>query len=179
MRTTSLLTAALGAGFYRYWHVPSPDGTIDARTARRADLSVIGPSALAVLAGVTWLTGRVGASLLLDDRVAGPLVSLPWTARLLVLCGLLGFTLAVVWWLATAPLRARVAHGVATGSVARLPDDPADTGAPLHAAATQLGRTLRDLPGPRPLTFGPTFSHSATGRGTRPDALLGPQRRAG
>ena len=94
----------------------------------------------------------MGASLLLDDRVAVPLVSLPWTGRFLVLCGLLGFTVAVVWWLATAPLRARVAHGVATGSVARLPDDPADTGAPLHAAATQLGRTLRDLPEPSPLT---------------------------
>jgi len=152
VRTTSLLTAALGAGFYRYWHVPSPDGKIDVRAARRADLSVIGPAALAVLAGVTWLTGRVGASLLLDDRVVAPLATLPLTARLLMLCGVLGVVLAVAWWLAMAPLRAQVAHGVATGSVARLPDDPAETGAPLHAAATQLGRTLRELPEPRPLT---------------------------
>ncbi len=158
MRTTSLLTATLGAGFYRYWHVPSPDSTIDVRSARRADLSLIGPAALALLAGGTWLTGRVGASLLFDDRVMAPLASLPWTAQVLMLCGVLGFVLALLWWLATAPLRARVARGVTSGSVVRLPDDPAETGAPLHAAATQLGRTLRDLPEPwqvpepRPLT---------------------------
>jgi hypothetical protein len=152
VRNTSLLTAALGTGFYRYWHVPSPDATIDVRAARRADLSLIGPAALAVLAGGTWLTGRVGASLLFDERVAAPVTSLPWTAQLLMLCGLLGLVLALVWWLVTAPLRARVAHGVATGSVARLPDDPDETGAPLHAAATQLGRRLRDVPEPRPLT---------------------------
>jgi len=152
VRTTNLLTAALGAGFYRYWHVPSPDATVDVRAARRADLSVIGPAALAVLAAGTWLTGRVGASLLTDERVVAPLESLPWTTQPLTLAGVLGFALALLWWLAAAPLRARVARGVATGSVVRLPDDPAAAGAPLHAAATQLGRTLRELPEPRPLT---------------------------
>ena len=125
MRTNSPLTAALGAGFYRYWHVPSPDATVDVRAARRADLSVIGPGALAVLAAGTWLTGRVGASLLMDERVVAPVESLPWTAQLLTLAGVLGFTLALLWWLTAAPLRARVARGVATGSVVRLPDDPA------------------------------------------------------
>jgi hypothetical protein len=152
VRTTSLLTAALGAGFYRYWHVPSPDATVDVRAARRADLSVIGPGALAVLAAGTWLTGRVGASLLMDERVVAPLESLPWTARLLTLAGVLGLALALLWWLATAPLRASIARGVATGSVVRLPDDPAEAGASLHAAATLLGRTLRQQPEPRPLT---------------------------
>jgi hypothetical protein len=151
VRIPCLLTAALGAGFYRYWHVPSPHSTIDVRATRRADLSVIGPGALAVLAVGTWLTGRVGASLLLDARVATPLESLPLTARLLVMAGVIGFVLATSWWLTTAPLRARVARGVARGSVARLPDDPADSGTPLHAAATQLGRTLRELPEPQPL----------------------------
>lgn len=151
MNTPRLIPAALGAGFYRYWHVPSPDAAIDVRTARRADLSVIGPGALAVLACGVWLTGWVGASLLLDERVAAPLESLPLTARLLVLTGVLGIALAALWWLTTAPLRARVASGVAAGSVVRLPDDPVEPGAPLHAAATQLGRTLREQPEPRPL----------------------------
>jgi len=151
VRTTSLLSAALGAGFYRYWHVPSPDATVDVRAARRADLSVIGPGALAVLAAGTWLAGRVGTSLLTDERVVAPLESLPLTAQLLTLAGVLGLALALLWWLTAAPLRARVARGVARGSVVRLPDDPAETAAPLHAAAAQLGRTLRELPEPRPL----------------------------
>lgn len=156
MRSPSPLTAALGAGFYRYWHVPSPDGAIDVRAARRADLSVIGPLALALLAGGAWLAGRVGASLLLDDRVIAPMAALPFTARLLVLTGTLGIALALLWWLAASPLRARVARGVAAGSVARLPDNPAENDAALHAAATQLGRTLRAQPESRPLT-GPAF----------------------
>jgi hypothetical protein len=151
VRTPRQLTAALGAGFYRYWHVPAPDAPLDARTTRRADLSVIGPAALAVLAAGTWVAGRIGTTLLLDERVGVPLSALPWTARLLVVTGLLGLALAALWWLGTAPVRARVARGVATGSVARIPDDPSTAAEPLHAAVTELGRTLRDLPEPPPL----------------------------
>jgi hypothetical protein len=155
VKTPRQLTAALGAGFYRYWHVPAPDAVLDIRTTRRADLSVIGPGAMALLAIGTWMAGWVGASLLLDERVTAPLSSLPWTARLLAGAGVAGLVLAALWWLGTAPVRARVARGVARGEVARIPDDPSAAAAPLHAAATQLGRTLRnlpdDLPEPPPL----------------------------
>lgn len=151
MNTPRQLTAALGAGFYRYWHVPAPDAFLDIRDTRRADLSVIGPGALALLAFGAWAGGRIGASLLRDERLTAPFDSLPLTARLLVMTGLLGAALAVTWWLGTARVRARVAEGVAEGCVARIPDDPAGVSEPLHAAVTQLGRTLRDLPDTPPL----------------------------
>lgn len=145
--TPRQLTAALGAGFYRYWHVPGPHAVLDIRETRRADLSVIGPGALALLALGTWTAGRVGTAMLMHDPVTAPFGALPWTARLLVLCAVLGVALAGLWWLGTAPVRARVAEAVAAGSVARIPDDPVTAREPLHAAVTELGRTLRDLPG--------------------------------
>ncbi|MDQ4086301.1 MAG: hypothetical protein M3165_10835 [Actinomycetota bacterium] len=151
MKTPRQPTAALGAGFYRYWHVPDPDGSLDIRATRRADLSVIGPAALAVLGVGAWFAGRVGSSLLLDERVTVPLSALPWTPRVLAVIGALALVLAALWWLVTAPVRTRVARGVATGSVARIPDDPSTAVQPLHAAVTELGRALRELPEPTPL----------------------------
>jgi hypothetical protein len=151
VRTPRQLTAALGAGFYRYWHVAAPDAALDVRTTRRADLSVIGPAALALLAVSAWVAGRVGVSLLLVERVSVPLSALPWAARLLAAVGMLGLALAVLWWLGSAPVRARVARGVADGSVARIPDEVSTPAQPLHAAVTELGRTLRDLPEAPPL----------------------------
>jgi hypothetical protein len=145
VRTPRQLTAALGAGFYRYWHVPAPDG-LDVTTTRQADLSVIGPAALALLSVSAWVAGRVGVSLLLVERVSVPVSALPWAARVLAGIGMLGLALAVLWWLATAPVRVRVVRGIAAGSVARIPDEVSTPGQPLHAAVTELGRTLRDLP---------------------------------
>ena len=151
MNTPRLLAAALGAGFYRYWHVPAPNAFLGIRDTRRADLSVIGPGALALLAVGSWAAGRLGTAVLLDERVTAPLDALPSTAQLLVNTGMLGIVLAVTWWLATAPVRTRVAAGVADGYVARIPDEPAHEQEPLHAAVSELGRTLRKLPDHPPM----------------------------
>jgi hypothetical protein len=151
VNTLRKLAAALGAGFYRYWHVPAPSAFVDIRETRRADLSVIGPGALAILASGCWAAGRLGTSILLDERVTAPLDSLPWTARLLILTGMLGLVVAATWWVSTAPSRARVAAGVAEGSVVRIPDEASAATAPLHAAVSELGRTLRGVPGNPPL----------------------------
>jgi hypothetical protein len=156
MITQQSLAAALGAGFYRYWHVPAPSAFLDIRDTRRADLSVIGPGALAILAIGSWAAGRLGTAVLLDERVTAPLDSLPATAQLLVNTGMIGIVLAVTWWLATAPVRTRVAAGVDDGYVARIPDDPAHDQEPLHAAVAELGRTLRKLPD-HPPTADPAF----------------------
>jgi hypothetical protein len=156
MNTQQSLAAALGAGFYRYWHVPAPSSFLDIRDTRRADLSVIGPGALAILAIGSWAAGRLGTAVLLDERVTTPLDALPATAQLLVNTGMIGIVLAVTWWLATAPVRTRVAAGVDGGYVARIPDDPAHDQEPLHAAVAELGRTLRKLPD-HPPTADPAF----------------------
>ena len=156
MNTQQLLTAALGAGFYRYWHVPAPSSFLDIRDTRRADLSVIGPGALAMLAIGSWATGRLGTAVLFDERVTAPLDALPGTAQLLVNTGMVGLVLAITWWLATAPVRTRVAAGVDDGYVARIPDEPAHDQEPLHAAVAELGRTLRKLPD-HPPTADPAF----------------------
>jgi hypothetical protein len=156
MNTQQSLAAALGVGFYRYWHVPAPSAFLDIRDTRRADLSVIGSGALAILAIGSWAAGRLGTALLLDERVTAPLDTLPATAQLLVNSGMIGIVLAVTWWLATAPVRTRVAAGVDDGYVARIPDEPAHEQEPLHAAAAELGRTLRKLPD-HPPTADPAF----------------------
>jgi hypothetical protein len=139
------LLAALGAGFYRYWHVPALDGSVDPADARRADRSLVGPAALTALGAGLWAAGRGGAALHLQASVTMPLDVLPLPARLLVYSAGVALCLALVWWVRTAPLRARVARGLATGRVARLPDDAPPAAEPLHAAATQLGRALREL----------------------------------
>jgi hypothetical protein len=146
MNTQQSLAAALGAGFYRYWHVPAPSSFLDIRDTRRADLSVIGPGALAMLAIGSWAAGRLGTALLFDEQVTAPFDALPGTAQLLVNTGMVGLVLAITWWLATAPVRTRVAAGVGDGYVARIPDEPAHEQEPLHAAVAELGRTLRKLP---------------------------------
>jgi hypothetical protein len=156
MITQQSLAAALGAGFYRYWHVPAPSAFLDIRDTRRADLSVIGPGALAILAIGSWAAGRLGTAVLLDERVTAPLDALPATAQLLVNTGMIGIVLAVTWWLATAPVRTRIAAGVDDGYVARIPDEPAHDQEPLHAAVAELGRTLRKLPD-HPPTADPAF----------------------
>jgi hypothetical protein len=148
MNTPRPLAAALGAGFYRYWHVPAPDASLDVRDTRRADLSLIGPGAVALLAAGVWAAGHAGTALLLERRLGTPLDALPWAARVLALTGAVAALVALVWWLGAARLRARVAQGVAAGSVARIPDNADGDDEPLHAAATRLGRTLRDLPQP-------------------------------
>jgi hypothetical protein len=155
MKTQRLL-AALGSGFYRYWHVPAPSAFLDIRDTRRADLSVIGPGALGILAVASLAAGRLGTALLFDERVTAPLDALPGTARLLVSTGMVGIVMAVTWWLATAPVRTRVAAGVDDGYVARIPDEPGHEQEPLHAAVTELGRTLRKLPD-HPTTADPAF----------------------
>jgi hypothetical protein len=139
------LTAALGAGFYHYWHVPAPGGPVNPATARRADRSVVGPAALTALGACLWAAGRVGAALHLQAPVTMSFDALPLAARLLVYTAGVLLCVALLWWLCTAPLRARVARGLVAGRVARIPDDPPPTAEPLHAAATQLGRALRDL----------------------------------
>ncbi|HEX2174712.1 MAG TPA: hypothetical protein VHG70_02270 [Nocardioidaceae bacterium] len=146
MRTLRVLTAALGVGFYRFWHVPAPGASLDIEDTRRADRSVIGPVALTVLGLALWAAGRTGAAVLLDEPLTLSFEALPLTSRLLVTTGVLGVVVAVAWWVSTAPLRARVTDGVLSGCVARIPDDPPDAGEPLHAAVTELGRALRDLP---------------------------------
>lgn len=156
MNTQQSLAAALGAGFYRYWHVPAPSSFLDIRDTRRADLSVIGPGALAMLAIGSWGAGRLGTAVLLDERVTAPLDALPATAQLLVNTGMVGIVLALTWWLATAPVRTRVAAGVDDGYVARIPDEPAHEQEPLHTAVAELGRTLRKLPD-HPPTADPAF----------------------
>lgn len=151
MNTQRLLAAALGAGFYHYWHVPAPSAFLDIRDTRRADLSVVGPGALAILAVGSWAAGRLGTAVLFDERVTAPLDALPGTAQLLVNTGMVGVVLAVTWWLATAPVRTRVAAGVIRGDVVRIPDEPAHEQELLHAAVAELGRTLRKLPDHPPL----------------------------
>jgi hypothetical protein len=144
------LSAALGAGFYRHWHVPSPAAEVDPAQTRGADLSVIGPAAAALLATGAWALARLVPAVLLGHPLTTPLAELPLSARLLALAGALGAVLALLWWVTTAGVRLRLAHGLARGSVVRVPDDPADPGDPdvagLHAAVADLGRTLRDLP---------------------------------
>ncbi|MDQ4008253.1 MAG: hypothetical protein M3211_09200, partial [Actinomycetota bacterium] len=145
------LTAALGTGFYRYWHVPHPDATLDEQQTRRADRSVIGPAAMALLSAVAWCAGQVGTPLLLEQPVGTAPEALPWPAQVLVVLGLLGMAVAAAWWLGAAPVRVRVAHGVTVGYVVRVPDDPEGCAEPLHAAVTELGNALRDLDEDRPL----------------------------
>ncbi|MGH3356405.1 MAG: hypothetical protein ACRDOJ_10955 [Nocardioidaceae bacterium] len=146
MSTPRTLAAAAGAGFYRYWHVPHPHAALGTRETRRADLSVIGPGALALLGAGVWVTGRIGTALLLDINLTAPVDSLPWGGRLLVFAGLLSVTVATLWWVSTAGLRSRVEQGVQVGHVVRIPDNPDEVWQPLHAAVTELGETLRDLP---------------------------------
>jgi hypothetical protein len=156
MITPRRLAAALGVGFYHYWHVPAPSSFLDIRDTRRADLSVIGPGALAILAVGSWAAGRLGTAWLFDERVTAPLDTLPGTAQLLVNTGMVGLVLAITWWLATAPVRTRVAAGVDDGYVVRISDEPARGQEPLHAAVAELGRTLRKLPD-HPRTADPAF----------------------
>jgi HAMP domain-containing protein len=173
------LAAALGAGFYRYWHVPAPDASLDAHDTRRADLSLIGPGAVALLAAGAWTAGQAGTALLLEQRLSAPLDALPWVARVLVLTGAVGALVALAWWLGTARVRARVARGVAAGSVARIPDNPDDDTEPLHAAVSRLGRTLRDRPpAPDAPAAEPAFDVLRAGASvlTAPDGGPAPER---
>lgn len=144
VRALSLVAAALGLGFYRFWHVPAPDAGCDATDTRRADRSMVGPAALAVLAAGCLLAGRVGTAVLLHQRVTAPFAALPLAGQALVGLGCLTAVLAVGWWLLSAPARVRVGHDLHRGTVVRLPDDPPAGHEALHAAATELGRVLLD-----------------------------------
>lgn len=152
MFSPRLLSAALGAGFYRNWHVPAPGTSLEVRHTRRADRSVVGPVALVVLAVGFWLAGHLGASVALEMRMATPFAELPLASQLLILTGMAAAATAAWWWLATTPVRLQVARAVVTGEVARIPDDPQSGDDRLHPAVTQLGHTLNRRHEPRALT---------------------------
>jgi hypothetical protein len=149
VRPLGLLAAALGVGFYRFWHVPVPAARCDVIDTRRADRSIVGPVALGVLATGSLLAGRVGTAVLLHRRVTAPFHTLPPAAQALVGVGCVAAVLAVGWWLLSAPARVRVTRDVCEGAVLRLPDDPPAGHEALHAAAAQLGHALLD-PAPAP-----------------------------